>query len=45
MRPSALVGFNDESFVVLQEMNIISVKGICTGYLMDVELNRCVIVK
>ena len=28
-----------------QEMNIISVKGICTGYLMDVELNRCVIVK
>ena len=28
-----------------QEMNTISVKGICTGYLMDVELNRCVIVK
>ena len=27
------------------EMNTISVKGICTGYLMDVELNRCVIVK
>jgi len=29
----------------IQEMNTISVKGICTGYLMDVELNRCVIVK
>lgn len=29
----------------LQEMHTISVKGICTGYLMDVELNRCVIVK
>lgn len=28
-----------------QEMNTISIKGICTGYLMDVELNRCVIVK
>jgi len=28
-----------------QEMNTITVKGICTGYLMDVELNRCVIVK
>ena len=28
-----------------QEMHAISVKGICTGYLMDVELNRCVIVK
>lgn len=27
-----------------QEMHTISVKGICTGYLMDVELNRCVIV-
>ena len=29
----------------LQEMHTISIKGICTGYLMDVELNRCVIVK
>ncbi|MGB4845630.1 MAG: hypothetical protein WBP16_14280 [Ferruginibacter sp.] len=28
-----------------QEMNTITVKGICTGYLMDVEMNRCVIVK
>jgi hypothetical protein len=25
--------------------NKISLKGICTGYLMDVELNRCVVVK
>ena len=25
--------------------DIVKIKGICTGYLMDVELNRCVIVK
>jgi hypothetical protein len=25
--------------------DILKLKGICTGYLMDVELNRCVIVK
>ncbi len=25
--------------------NVVNVKGICTGFLMDVELNRCVIVK
>jgi len=29
----------------MQEMNSITVKGICTGYLMDVELNRCVVIK
>ena len=28
-----------------QETNTIIVKGVCTGYLMNVELNRCVIVK
>lgn len=25
--------------------NVVKVKGICTGYLMDVELNRCLIVE
>ena len=25
--------------------DVLKIKGICTGYLMDVELNRCVIVK
>ena len=25
--------------------DVVKIKGICTGYLMDVELNRCVIVK
>ena len=25
--------------------DLIKIKGICTGYLMDVELNRCVLVK
>ena len=25
--------------------DVVKLKGICTGYLMDVELNRCVIVK
>jgi hypothetical protein len=25
--------------------DIVTIRGICTGYLMDVELNRCVIIK
>lgn len=28
-----------------QEANSITIKGICTGYLLDVEMNRCIIVK
>ncbi len=28
-----------------QEANSITIKGICTGYLMDVELSSCIIVK
>ncbi len=25
--------------------NVVNIKGICTGYLMDIELNRCLIVE
>lgn len=28
-----------------QELDRINIKGICTGYLMDVELTRCVLIK
>lgn len=34
-----------KTLVQQQEANSITIKGICTGYLMDVEMNRCIIVK
>ena len=45
-RVSCLLGVNQlEKIRGAKTGEAISLRGICTGYLMDVELNRCVIIK
>lgn len=45
-RVSCLMNFNQaEKMKNIKTGDNISLRGICTGYLLDVELNRCVIIK
>ena len=45
-RVSCLLNSNQlEKIKKAKTGDLISLRGICTGYLMDVELNRCVIIK
>ena len=45
-RVSCLLSTNQaEQIHTIKTGSMISLRGICTGYLLDVELNRCVIIK